>query len=97
MLLVILIEVTIRMFIDKEEDNMSEQVKSLWLLECKEIGSRVGRLFTLYAMNKHEAETIAEGYLMLHPNLYYVSLIEKPHGFTIMHSRRPGHIVCKEA
>ncbi len=73
---------------------MSEQVKTLWLLECSE--GKMGRLFTFYAKDSHDAETVAQNYLTLHPELFRLSLTCKPHGFTIMHSRRPGHIVCQE-
>jgi len=74
---------------------MSEQVtKTLWLLSC--IEGKVGRLFTFYAKDSQEAETIVQNYLVLHPELYRVSLSEKPHGFTIMHTRRPGRIACNE-
>jgi len=31
-----------------------------------------------------------------HPELYRKSLTCRPHGFTIMHSQQPGHIVCQE-
>ncbi len=70
---------------------MSKQVKTLWLLECTE-----GRLFTLYAKDSREAEAITQDYLTLHPELHRKSLTCKPHGFTIMHSRRSGHIICQE-
>ncbi len=73
---------------------MSEQVKTLWLLEC--IEGRIGRLFTYYAKDSQEAESIAYSYLASHPELVFKALASKPRGFIIMHSRRPGHIVCKE-
>jgi hypothetical protein len=73
---------------------MSEQVKTLWLLECTE--GKIGRLFTLYAKDSHEAEAIAQDYLILHPELHRKSLTCRPHGFTIMHSHRPGHILYQE-
>ncbi len=73
---------------------MSEQVKTLWLLEC--IEGRIGRLFTLYAKDSQEAEAITQDYLISHPELFRLSLTCKPHGFTLMHSHQPGHIVCQE-
>ena len=73
---------------------MSEQIKTLWLLECKE--GTWGRLLTFYAQNKQEADTLVKEYLALHPELSYVSLIERPEGFTFYRFRRPGRIVCQE-
>ena len=73
---------------------VGEHVKTLWLLECKERGVR--RLFTFYAIDGQEAETIVQRYLSSRPELSRRSLTCKPHGFTIMHSRRPGHITVKE-
>jgi len=73
---------------------MSERVKTLWLLECME--GKIGRLFTLYAKDSQEAEAIAQDYLIIHPELHRKSLTCRPHGFTIMHSHLPGHIVRQE-
>jgi len=73
---------------------MGEQVKTLWLLECME--GRIGKLFTFYAKDEHEAENIVQLYIETHPELSRKALTCKPRGFTYMHSRRPGHIVCKE-
>lgn len=44
---------------------MSEQVKTLWLLECLE--GRYGRLFTFYAKDEQEAEALVQNYLTSHP------------------------------
>lgn len=79
--------------IDKGKHTMSEQVKTLWLLECME--GKIGRLFTLYAKDEQEAENQVKEQLLLHPELSRVSLSERPDGFTFFHFRRPGHIVCK--
>lgn len=73
---------------------MSEQVKTLWLLECME--GRIGRLLTFYAKDSQEAETLVYGYLASRPQIIFRSLTCKPRGFTIMHTRRPGKIICKE-
>jgi len=73
---------------------MSEQVKTLWLLECME--GKIGKLFTFYVKDSQDAENIVRYYLVIHPELSRKTLTAKPRGFTIMHSRRPGQIVCKE-
>ncbi len=73
---------------------MSEQVKTLWLLECRE--GKLGRLFTFYAKDAQEADTLVQEQLLLHPELSHVSLSERPDGFTFCHFRRPGRIVQKE-
>lgn len=73
---------------------MSEQVKTLWLLECRE--GTLGRLFTFYASNEQEADALAKEELLLHPELSRVALSERPDGFVFFHVRRPGRIVCKE-
>ncbi len=74
---------------------MSEQIKTLWLLECRE--GKLGRLFTFYAKDAQEANALAKEELLLHPHLVRVSLNEKPDGFVFASYRRPGHIVCKES
>lgn len=71
---------------------MGEQIKTLWLLECME--GKTGRLFTFYAKDSQEAENIVQDYLASHPHLFRQSLTRKPRGFIVLHSRRPGHIVC---
>ncbi len=73
---------------------MSEQIKTLWLLECRE--GKLGRLFTFYAKDAQEANTLASEELLLHPELSHVALSERPEGFTFYRFRRPGHIVCQE-
>ena len=73
---------------------MSEQVKTLWLLECRE--GKLGRLFTFYAKDAQEADTLAKEELLLHQELSRVSLSERPDGFIFCHFRRPGRIICKE-
>ncbi len=73
---------------------MSEQLKMLWLLECVE--GKIGRLFLLYAKDSQEAESIAQGHLTSHPELCRLSLTYKPHGFTLMHSWQPDHIIYQE-
>lgn len=73
---------------------MSEQVKTLWLLECRE--GTFGRLFTFYAKDAQEADALAKEELLLHPELSRVALSERPDGFIFFHFRWPGHIVCKE-
>ena len=76
---------------------MSEQVKrTLYLLEARDNATSWGRLFTFYAKDSQEAEAIAQDHLTSHPELYRKALICRPHGFTIMHSHRPGHIICQE-
>ncbi len=76
---------------------MSEQIKrTLYLLETRDNTTSWGWLFTFYAKDIQEAEAIAQGCLTSHPELYRMSLTCKPHGFTIMHSQQPGHIVCQE-
>jgi hypothetical protein len=57
---------------------------------------KIGRLFTFYASDGQEAENQVKEYLSLHPELCYVSLNERPEGFTICYFRRPGQIVCME-
>jgi hypothetical protein len=78
----------------RKEDYMSEQVKTLWLLECRE--GKLGRLFTFYASNEQEADTLAKEELLLHPELSRVALSERPDGFTFYRFRRPGCIICQE-
>jgi len=73
---------------------MSEQVKMLWLLECKE--GTWGRLLTFYAQDKQEAESTVREHLALHQELSYVSLSERPDGFIFYRFRRPGRIICQE-
>ncbi len=73
---------------------MSEQVKTLWLLECRE--GKLGQLFTFYAKDAQEADALAKEELLLHPHLAYVSLSERPDGFVFYRFRRPGHIICQE-
>ncbi len=72
---------------------MSEQIKTLWLLECRE--GMLGRLFTFYAKDAQEADALVKEELSLHPELSCVSLSERPEGFVFCHFRRPGRIVCK--
>ena len=73
---------------------MREQIKTLWLLECRE--GKFGRLFTFYAKDAQEANIFAKEELLLHPELFHVALSERPEGFTFCHFRRPGRIVCQE-
>ena len=73
---------------------MSEQVKTLWLLECGE--GKFGRLFTFYASDEQEANTLVKEHLMLHPEHSRVALSERPDGFTFYRFRRPGRIICQE-
>ncbi len=76
---------------------MSEQVKrTLYLLETRDNATSWGRLFTFYAKDAQEADTIVKEELLLHPELYRVSLSERPDGFTFFHYHHPGHIICKE-
>jgi hypothetical protein len=76
--------------------SLSEQVKTLWLLECRE--GIIGKLFTFYAENKRVAERHATDMLELHPYLVYVALSEKPEGFVFIRYRQPGkfEVPCKE-
>ncbi len=53
---------------------MNGQVKTLWLLECKD--GNLGRLFTFYAEDDQQAEETVREHLALHPQLVYVSLID---------------------
>ncbi len=69
---------------------MSEQEKTLWLLECME--GTLGRLFTFYATGEQEAEDMVKEHLALHSELSRVSLSECPDGFIFFHYARPGHI-----
>ncbi len=74
---------------------MSEQIKrTLYLLETRDNATSWGRLFTFYAKDSQEAEAIAQDHLTSHPELFRLSITCKPHGFTLMHSWLPGHIVC---
>ncbi len=76
---------------------MSEQVKkTLYLLETRDNATSLGRLFTFYAKDAKEADTIVKEELLLHSELSCVSLSEHPDGFTFFHYHHPGHIVCKE-
>ncbi len=70
--------------------------KTLYLLETRDDTTSLGKLFTFYAKDDQEADTIVKEELLLHPELSRVSLSECPDGFTFFHYRRPGHIVCKE-
>ena len=73
---------------------MSEQVKTLWLLECRE--GKLGRLFTFYAKDAQEADALVKEQLLLHSELSRVSVSERPDGFIFFHFRRPGRIICQE-
>ncbi len=70
------------------------QVKTLWLLECRE--GTWGRLLTFYAKDAKEADTLAKEHLLLHPELSRVALSERPEGFVFYRFRQPGRIVCQE-
>ncbi len=65
-------------------------VKTLWLLECRE--GELGRIFTLYADSREDAENQIKEYYLLHPELTHVGLSERPDGFIFFNFRRPGRV-----